>query len=86
MGVLGVADAFRLESTPSACGNARQQRGVGNEARQRWLTRRLSSGGGVGQVGRWWAEQGVEEMEGWIEEVVRKGGREGETGIEGLSL
>lgn len=25
LGVLGVADAFRLESTPSVCENARQQ-------------------------------------------------------------
>lgn len=40
--------------------------------------------GGQGVVGE--TEQGVEEMEGWIEEVVRKGGREGKTGIEGLSL
>lgn len=33
-----------------------------------------------------WDEQGMEETEGWIEEVVRKGGKEGKTGIEGLSL
>lgn len=50
-----------------------------------WLTKQLSSGG-EDQGGCWWAEQGVQEMEGWIEEVVRKGGREGKTGIEGLSL
>lgn len=61
LGVLGVADAFRLESTPSGCGeNARQNEALGTKRvnvvdkvikQWRW---------GVGW-GRRWAEQGCGE-------------------------
>lgn len=63
LGVLGVADAFRLESTPSGCEeNARQNEALGTKRvnvvdkvikQWRW-------GGGVGW-GRRWAEQGCGE-------------------------